>query len=837
MRVLLTVLVTAVVLFPLTANAIDVWGDQSGIWTKDNSPYNVIGEIRVPPGETLTIEPGVVVNFMGHHKFIVDNSATLLAVGTESDSIYFTTDYPYTGWHGIRFLSANNNCQLSYCRIEYGKAQGSGFDDRGGGIYCENSSLTITYNTIHNNTASWAGGGIFCSDNPNTVIAHNTIANNSARYSAGGEFAGNRLSIIANLITGNYADVNGGGFAVRYASTVTITDNMILGNTAAGYDAGGLGFGSGQFFVSRNIISGNSAGRDGGGIWCGTSDSTTIISDNTITDNSAGRSGGGIYCENISPTIENNTIDDNSAGNGGGICCNYSSPAIRGNTISNNLASDGGGILCDYSSPAISGNIISGNSAIFGSSRKGGGILCSSNSNPPISNNTISNNSASDYGGGIYCHSSSPTVTNAILWGNTAPNGPEIHVAGSNPLVTYCDVQGGWAGQGNINSDPLFVDPGAGDFHLQWGSPCIDAGDPNSAPDPDSTRADIGAFYFHQGLLFSPEAYAFNLELDSSADKPLSLENIGADTAHFQLSADVDWISFSPESGYVAPDTTFYVLVTFDGTDLPLGPNEATISLEAMMPYGQLEYELPVAATVYSLEYTYVSLEPDTLPIVIPPEGGSFHYWAGVHNSSSILYRFDIWIDATLPDGSTYGPMHIRENFRFRPWYSQSRHLRQNVPGAAPQGEYSYNFKMGVFPDQVDYQDSFSFTKLDAGLLPNLARVTSWDLYGWDEELVTYLGQGHDAKTLGPTEYSLSQNYPNPFNATTTIKYQLPVEGDVKLEVYNLFGQEVATLVDSKQQAGYRSVNWDASSVSSGLYFYRLTVGDYTETRRMLLVK
>ena len=142
-----------------------------------------------------------------------------------------------------------------------------------------------------------------------------------------------------------------------------------------------------------------------------------------------------------------------------------------------------------------------------------------------------------------------------------------------------------------------------------------------------------------------------------------------------------------------------------------------------------------------------------------------------------------------------------------------------------------------LFPGQVDYQDSFSFTKLEAGLLPDLARVTSWDLYGWDEELVTYLGQGHDPKALNPTEYSLSQNYPNPFNATTTIQYQLAEDGPVTLEVYNVFGQRVATLVDGRQGAGYKSVSWDASSVSSGLYFYRLSAGDYTETRRMMLVK
>jgi len=93
-----------------------------------------------------------------------------------------------------------------------------------------------------------------------------------------------------------------------------------------------------------------------------------------------------------------------------------------------------------------------------------------------------------------------------------------------------------------------------------------------------------------------------------------------------------------------------------------------------------------------------------------------------------------------------------------------------------------------------------------------------------------------DERSL-PTSASLSQCYPNPFNATTVIEYQLPVHSHVKLEVYNLFGQKVATLVDSQQQARYRSVIWEASNASSGIYFYKLTAGDYTETKRMILVK
>jgi hypothetical protein len=88
-----------------------------------------------------------------------------------------------------------------------------------------------------------------------------------------------------------------------------------------------------------------------------------------------------------------------------------------------------------------------------------------------------------------------------------------------------------------------------------------------------------------------------------------------------------------------------------------------------------------------------------------------------------------------------------------------------------------------------------------------------------------------------PTVTELYQNYPNPFNASTTIDYQLPAISHVKLDIYNLLGQKLVTLVDERQEAGSKSVIWDASEVSSGLYFYKLTAGDFTETRRMMLVK
>jgi hypothetical protein len=86
-------------------------------------------------------------------------------------------------------------------------------------------------------------------------------------------------------------------------------------------------------------------------------------------------------------------------------------------------------------------------------------------------------------------------------------------------------------------------------------------------------------------------------------------------------------------------------------------------------------------------------------------------------------------------------------------------------------------------------------------------------------------------------EFRLDQNYPNPFNPATVISYELPVASHVTLKIYNILGQESATLVDEMQEAGYRRQEWDATGQSSGIYFYRLTAGSFVETKKLVLLR
>lgn len=111
------------------------------------------------------------------------------------------------------------------------------------------------------------------------------------------------------------------------------------------------------------------------------------------------------------------------------------------------------------------------------------------------------------------------------------------------------------------------------------------------------------------------------------------------------------------------------------------------------------------------------------------------------------------------------------------------------------------------------------------------------DVLGIDDvQLAKTNGEPSTAQN-GPTEFDLAQNYPNPFNPSTTIRYGLPGPSMVTLTVYNALGQQVAVLQDGMQEPGYHEMKFDGTGLASGFYLYRLTAGDFVQTRKMLLVR
>jgi len=399
----------------------------------------------------------------------------------------------------------------------------------GAGISAEHaSSATIRGNSIRENTTVGFGAGIF-NQHSSPVIEGNDIVSNTA---SGGMGPGIYIGSYSPLIIGNTIAYNvsqesgadegagsGGAIASDMYSSPIIEDNIIRRNRVGGH-GGALYLEFGFPEVRNNLIEWNVA-RIGGGI-SSPLYSSGLIEYNAIIHNEADHAGGLAIMSFSSPTISRNTISGNAARVGGGISSSiYSSGLIEYNTITRNEADDGGGLaIMDFSSPAISRNTISGNvahisgGAIFVKTESaptidgnsivcnqanamGGGIAVLEGGAPVISNNmvegnaadlgggiggsdsafeirntTITGNSSQRGGDGIYCGPCRAVITNTILWGNS---GNDLAVDGpSSVAITYSDVEQGWIGEGNISDDPLFA--GEEDYHLRFGSPCIDTG-------------------------------------------------------------------------------------------------------------------------------------------------------------------------------------------------------------------------------------------------------------------------------------------------------------------------------------------------------------------------
>nr|NQU90159.1 right-handed parallel beta-helix repeat-containing protein [Bacteroidota bacterium] len=373
-------------------------------------------------------------------------------------------------------------------------------DNTENGIYCDSTKLVIiTKGTISENRygikcvnysqtrvdscmiSSNQINGINCTNNSNIDIINNTVTENA--------YHGVSCSHDSALIIGNIISENGKMGIVLDYSYAIVTGNELLNNDDRGIYCGH----SDSYILSENTMSGS-----WGGVECHLSNPQ--INNNTISFNECG-----IWCSYLSsPQIDNNFI---SEGNYGVMCMHSSDPQIDNNFISD----ENYGVYCRYSSnPQINNNLIISTNYY--------GIYCRDTANPQAVNNTLVGNSV-----GVKCDdvNSTCTIENSILWGF-----PEALTVGSGITITWSCVEGGYVGEGNIDLDPMLDTA----YNLTWSnfpdtldptkiSPCIDSGNPDlndngstwiSDPDdrdPDGSRMDMGARYFHQSAftLFNPD--------------------------------------------------------------------------------------------------------------------------------------------------------------------------------------------------------------------------------------------------------------------------------------------------------------------------------------------
>lgn len=451
------------------------------------------------------------------------------------------------------------------------------------GIYTEN--LLIQKNGI---TLKGAGQGqsvIQGADKTNPVVRIQDVDNS--------------VQLTGFTITKGFSNVDsqGGGIDINNASPV-IQDNEITGNSSKVLGGGIAVRGSASNpSVRRNVIRNNQAsnrqsgdwGGYGGGIFIGGGASGTF-SRNEITDNQAWKRGGGIYSGAVS--------------DGNNLIPSGASPLVYKNLIARNSSDFDGGVYVTAgdSAPKFLNNLVIDNQADW---QGGGGISIGSGSKATIINNTIVGTkrvNASGYGIYVADSAASVEVRNNIVAFNQ-----DIGIrAISSTLLEYNDVyshpEGDYAGSGvvgtgSISLDPLFVDRTVGDYHLNSGSPAIDAGDPSSAyNDVDGSRNDMGA-YGGPGINAAPVADNQSQSVSPNKSKVITLTAtdpdgdaltyaIVADPSHGSLSGTPPVVTYTPNAGYTGPDS-----FTFKANDGQLDSNIATVSITVRTPQLSAAYQ------------------------------------------------------------------------------------------------------------------------------------------------------------------------------------------------------------------------------------------------------
>ena len=450
------------------------------------------GDILVP-AQFSTIQEGIDA--------APEGSVVLVAPGTYVENITFQGKaITLRGEAGAEATVIDGNQNGVVVRFEWAETAESVLDGftitngSSGGIYCgEMTSPVIRNCIITRNQTGGDGAGIYCHLSYPTIL-NCLIKENWTQHKYYGDGAGIYI---------------GGGLA-------TIKNSTIIGNMTGSWGNGaGIYCKDSSLDIEDSAILENIAGDYGGGIrlwdcW----DPPSRINRCTISGNFCGERGGGMYSNHSwYVTVENCIITDNTAVDYGGGIGSYASPelTLKSSIISGNqiLEYDGGGIgLRGSGDSHIVNCIITGNSSEW----RGGGIMLRDSSGPTtIENCTIAWNTAETLGGGIYSGEIYSTITNSIIWGNSAPEGPSIGILGRTVTARYSDVQGGeeavyvdhmggaiWQ-EGMIDADPLFL--GEEDYRLSHGSPCIDAGNPDPSyydvyfpPSLGVLRNDMGAY-------------------------------------------------------------------------------------------------------------------------------------------------------------------------------------------------------------------------------------------------------------------------------------------------------------------------------------------------------
>ncbi|MFO7896105.1 MAG: T9SS type A sorting domain-containing protein [Candidatus Cloacimonadales bacterium] len=480
----------------------------------------------------------------------------------------------------------------------------------------------------------------------------------------------------------------------------------------------------------------------------------------------------------------------------------------------------------------------------------------------------------------------------------------------SHTTVSYSNIQGGYNGTGtnNINLDPQFEDPGNSTdypetfgYGLTWGSPCIDAGDPNSPLDPDDTIADMGCYYYHQ--------IVDNRNFSGSEWNWISFPRLDVDASGNQLSGEVlsDLQPQLPSS--IEIDDQEDIGQTYNGTNW-FPPNytfDRVSGYKINCPY----------VTDLTLDVPGVRIEEDT-PITLlttqenwvgyfcenssSPERALESIWDDfkmVRHKDWSYYRtqpggtvYKLLTSSTVRPGFKYGEMAIIKMFRQQDlvWNTDNTIVLSHPESQAFTYEEKADYtpihvelesgtdvlEVGVFvnneckgfgivtedeamiraylDDTRNVGGEIEFVYYNGGRSQN--KVSSYSVY--DRDLGAMVERKIDSREnrdfynvslrkdgsseMGPKPKLSMSAYPNPFNPTTNISFYVSETEEARVEIFNIKGQKVKTLFNGVAHSGKNLLVWNGvddsnQAVGSGIYFCRISVAKEKTSKKLMLLK
>jgi hypothetical protein len=747
------------------------------------------------------------------------------------------------------------------------------FYREGGGVLMDLCAPIIRNNHIVDNEATStaggmasAGGGGIRSGDSNPLIEGNIVENNRGRYGAGIVMFYSTGVIRRNVIIDNTGgqDFGGGGIWLSGDGLTVIENNTIVGNSSTGGGTGGTGgaiFLAGDIYARNNIVWGNTqstAGQlygtrqseviyncvEGGYEGLGNIDQDPLFADDSYTlsanspcidsgdpnspldpDGTRADMGAKLYYHFDAPYIwfVEYTIDD-SDGNANGI-------AESGETVDVvvtllNTSMDATGVTATFTcgDPEVE---LNQDTSVFGD----------------MAQDMSASNEGNPFSFSVGQDASAHRVTFDLVISADGGYGIEYTldlIIGTSTILLVDD-------DGGTSLEAIYMDAleTKGIFPAHW-----DAGT-KGRPTTEAMQQYEAAIWFtgddRETSLTSEEQAVIADYLDGGGRLLIAGPNIGYDLVEDGSAGDAAFYADYLHAEYVSDAIVETFLYGVEGD--PITGQFTFFALDA----DQISPDVIAPLEGASTSMIYFSTQQAAA--VKYSNGHRIVYFAlGFESIGSMSGGSNEEVQGILLDNAirwlTFVPVETDVN----------QDGQVNILDVLA----TVNIILGILqptPDQewaADCNADGNVDILDAlGIINSILGINTCPPMGavkitpatmeYLQSLEPYLGAGEFTRLMTlvgdvqvPDEFNLSQNYPNPFNPVTDIRYQIPdgrLPIQTTLKVYNVLGQEVCTLVNQMQEPGSYDVRWDASDMASGVYFYRLTAGEFTSTKRMVLMK